>query len=62
MESIFLSVRLRTGSLYFNYKHFNSIVLLAVVDASYRFLYVDIGGCGNVGSIYQTEDYSTSRH
>jgi len=37
-----------SGSVYYNYKHFNSIVLLAVVDASYRFLYVDIGSCGRM--------------
>jgi len=32
-----------SGSVYYNYKSFNSIVLLALVDAHYKFLYVDIG-------------------
>ena len=34
------------GSVYFNYKEFQSIVLLALVDAAYNFLYVDIGASG----------------
>jgi len=37
-----------SGSLYFNYKHHFSIVLLALVDANYKFLYVDISCCGRL--------------
>ncbi|XP_062389288.1 uncharacterized protein LOC134077601 [Sardina pilchardus] len=37
-----------SGSLYYNYKHFNSIVLMALVDSDYKFLYVDIGCNGRV--------------
>lgn len=35
------------GSNYFNYKHFHSVVLLALVDPHYKFLAVDIGASGS---------------
>ncbi|XP_068089507.1 uncharacterized protein [Hyperolius riggenbachi] len=36
-----------SGSRYFNYKKYFSLVLLAIVDADYKFLYVDIGSYGS---------------
>ena len=36
-----------SGSLYFNYKQFFSVVLMAVVDSKYQFLWIDVGGVGH---------------
>lgn len=43
-----------SGSLYYNYKHNFSVVLLALVDAHCRFLFVDIGAYGRTsdGGVY----------
>lgn len=35
-----------SGSTYHNYKHFYSIVMLAMVDSNYKFIWADIGGRG----------------
>lgn len=39
----------RTGSLYYNYKDFFSIVLLALVDANNKFIAIDVGSFGREG-------------
>ena len=37
----------KSGSEYFNYKKFYSIILLAVVDSDYKFLWADVEGTGS---------------
>lgn len=48
-----------SGSAYFNYKNFNSIVLQAVVDADAKFLFVDIGDYGrnNDSSVFYASGF-----
>lgn len=35
-----------SGSLFYNYKNYFSIVLLAIADANYKFIYIDVGDFG----------------
>ena len=35
------------GSLYYNYKGFHSIIMMALVDAEYKFMWIDVGTAGS---------------
>lgn len=54
-KHVILQAPFNTGSEFFNYKSSFSIVLFALVDANYNFLYVNAGGQGRIsdGGIFQ---------
>jgi hypothetical protein len=54
-EHIRIKCPLNSGSQYFNYKRYHSIVLQAVVDTNLKFVTVDIGASGKQsdGGVFQ---------
>lgn len=47
-KHIMLQAPFHSGTEFYNYKTFFSIVMLALVDANYNFLYVDVGSPGRI--------------
>ena len=63
-KHIRLSQPRKSGTFYFNYKDFYSIVLLAIASADYRFLFVDIGSEGKAsdGGIWGKSVFNEMMH
>ena len=54
-KHIIIKLPIRSGGEFFNYKHTFSIVLMALVDADYKFLYMNVGCNGRVsdGGVFE---------
>jgi hypothetical protein len=45
-KHVWLKCPSSSGSMYYNYKHYYSIVLQGLADARYRFIAIDVGAYG----------------
>lgn len=46
----------KSGTMYYNYKNFYSILIQAVADANYKFIAIDVGGYGkqSIGGTFRS--------
>lgn len=61
-KHIAISPPLQSGSMYYNFHEFFSIVLMAVVDAQLRFVFVDVGTNGRASDRGIWNSCSLKRH
>lgn len=52
----------KRGSIYYNYKHTHSIVIMAICDGDYKFIYIDAGANGRIadGGIFNKSSFATA--
>ena len=60
-KHVVITAPAKSGSLFFNYKHTFSVNLMALVDAQYRFIFVDIGQYGSNadGPVFQKSQFGS---
>ena len=48
LDGKYVACRKSSGNIYYNYKHFYSIVLMGLLEADYKFLWIELGCHGHM--------------